>query len=373
MKVVVGLSGGVDSAVAAARLRDEGHDVLGVHLELTPRLAGTASLDSTTLSDSTIPSAAAEGAAQVADALQVPLEVWDLREDFEREVVGPFVAEYRAGRTPNPCLRCNERIKFAALIRAALARGYDAVGSGHYARLRHRPGAPADEPPELHRGLDSTKDQSYVLAVLGPDLLARCRFPLGDSTKTQVRAEAAARGLPVAAQRDSFDVCFIPDRDVRGFLASRAEIDPGPIRDLEGQVVGQHPGALGFTVGQRKGLALRRPAPDGRPRYVVAVHPQDNTLVVGPPEALLKSRLTGLRVCWCGPPARPGQHVGVQVRAHGEELPARIVQAPEQAGAGGVPLVVELERPARAVACGQTMVLYDGTRVVGSATIDTAE
>lgn len=365
MKVVAGLSGGVDSAVAAARLLDEGHQVLAVHL----RLAGRGLVEDPHPQrrggpDPGFGDDEVDDAARVADALGVPFEVWDLQEDFEREVVASFVAEYAAGRTPNPCLRCNERIKFRALLERAIERGFEAVGSGHYARLVDT----VDGARELHRGVDPAKDQAYVLAVLDADALARCCFPLGDMTKAQVRAEAARRGLPVAQKSDSLDVCFIPDGDTRGFLAARAPAQSGPILDLEGAVVGTHQGALGFTVGQRKGLALRRPASDGRPRYVVAVHPQEGTLVVGPHEALLVTRLTGRRLRWPGvPTARAGDTVGVQVRAHGEEVPARIESVP---GHDGDPVVVRLQRPLTGVACGQTMVLYDGTRVVASAVID---
>ncbi len=364
MRVVVGLSGGVDSAVSAARLRDEGHEVLGVHLSLARAAVRD---DGTRAPD-------VDDVARVAEAVGVPFEVWDLREEFDREVVAPFVAEYLAGRTPNPCVRCNEQIKFATLIDRAVARGFDAVGSGHYARLIPSTGPSATGQIGLHRGVDPGKDQAYVLAVLGSDALARCRFPLGDSTKVAVRAEAKARGLPVAGKRDSLDVCFIPDGNTRAFLATAAgATTPGQILDVDGAVVGQHPGALGFTVGQRRGLALRRPAADGRPRYVVSVRPKENVVVVGPAEALLVHRLTGSRVRWCGPAAHVGDVVGVQVRAHGAELPAEVVRVPDPRGPSpDAPLEVALERPARGVACGQTMVLYDGTRVVGSAVIDAA-
>lgn len=353
VRVLVGVSGGVDSAVCAARLRDAGHLVTAVHLRLPPVVD---------------PMTEARDAADIARLLGLPFEVWDLQEDFERAVVTPFVAEYAAGRTPNPCLRCNERIKFAVLLAQARARGFDAVGSGHYARLVDPPGGPR----ELHRGADPRKDQAYVLAVLDACALARCVFPLGGSTKAQVRAEAVDRGLPVASKGDSLDVCFIPGGGTRGFLAARAATRPGPIVDLQGREVGTHNGALGFTVGQRKGLSLRRPAADGRPRYVVAVRPGEDTVVVGPAEALMVRRLTGSHVrCPGGPAARAGDIVGVQVRAHGEEVPALVESiscAPKEPASH---LVLRLRRPLRGVACGQTMVLYDGTRVVASATIDT--
>lgn len=354
MRVVAGLSGGVDSAVAAARLRDAGHDVLAVHLALAAPPGGA--------------SGEAGDAAQVAQALGLPFEIWDLRQEFQREVVDPFVAEYAAGRTPNPCLRCNETIKFAALLDRATGRGFEAVGSGHYARLVPATTGAGAPVVQLHRGVDPTKDQAYVLAVLDQGALARCVFPLGESTKADVRDEAARRGLPVAAKGDSLDVCFIDDGDTRGFLAARTQARPGPILDVDGQVVGEHAGALGFTVGQRKGLALRRPAPDGQPRYVVQVRPADGVVVVGPPDALQVSHLSGSRVRWpSGVVADVGTRVGIQVRAHGEEIPGRFVAVP---GGGQDTLGVSLDRPVRGVACGQTMVAYDGTRVVASAVID---
>lgn len=364
MRVVVGLSGGVDSAVAAARLLDAGHDVTGVHLRLAHGVSGSGGAPAAPAA----PAGEAHDAAEVAQSLGVPFEAWDLREDFDREVVAPFVAEYAAGRTPNPCLRCNERVKFASLLERAVAGGFDAVASGHYARLLNAAGGGR----ELHRGVDPAKDQAYVLAVLDAAALARCLFPLGASTKAQVRAEAAARGLPVASKGDSLDVCFIPGGDTRGFLARRAESRPGPIVDLDGGAVGSHAGALGFTVGQRRGLALRRPAADGLPRYVVAVRPQDGTVVVGPGSALAVHRLTGSHMRLPGGAApRVGDRVGVQVRAHGDELPGEVLAVPPGPPSGlDGPLEVRLLRPARGVACGQTMVLYDGTRVVASATID---
>ena len=349
MKVLAAMSGGVDSAVAAARAVDAGHDVTGVHLALaqTPASHRNGARGCCSLED-------ARDARRAADALGIPFYVWDVAERFSRDVVDDFVAEYAAGRTPNPCVRCNERIKFAAVLDRALALGFDAVCTGHYARL-------ADG--VLHRAVDPGKDQSYVLAVLRPEQLARAMFPLGDTMKTAVRTEAEARGLGVAAKPDSHDICFIADGDTRGWLQRRLGTEPGPIVDATtGAVVGEHEGAYAFTVGQRRGLALSHPAADGRPRFVLSVSPVDRTVTVGPAEDLDVDRIVGGPVVWCGQaPERPFTG-SVQLRARGEVhgCTAEVI---------GDELAVRLVAPARGVAPGQTAVLYDGSRVVGSATI----
>ena len=243
MKLLAAMSGGVDSAVAASRAVDAGHDVTGVHLALSqaPATLRTGARGCCTIED-------AHDARRAADVLGIPFYVWDLAERFRADVVDDFVAEYEAGRTPNPCLRCNEKIKFSAVLDRAVALGFDAVVTGHHARLVDG---------RLFRSVDEGKDQSYVLAVLRPDQLARAVFPLGDSTKREVRDEAAARGLAVAEKPDSHDICFIADGDTRGFLSRALGDAPGDIVDAEsGDVVGTHQGTFGFTIGQRRGLGL---------------------------------------------------------------------------------------------------------------------
>ena len=261
LRVLAALSGGVDSATAAARAVDAGHEVTAVHLALSanPRSYRTGARGCCTLED-------ARDARRAADVIGVPFYVWDMAERFHQDVVDDFVAEYAAGRTPNPCVRCNEKIKFAAVLDRALALGFDAVCTGHHARM---------ENGLLRRSVDSAKDQSYVLAVLTRDQLAHAMFPLGDTTKDQVRAEAARRGLGVADKPDSHDVCFIADGDTRGFLTKQLGEAPGPIVDSSGATVGAHDGAYAFTVGQRRGLRLDHPAADGRPRYVLGIEPVD--------------------------------------------------------------------------------------------------
>src|SRR5579884_2178695 len=274
MRVLAAMSGGVDSAVAAARAVEAGHDVTGVHLALSanPKSYRTGARGCCTIED-------ARDARRAADVIGIPFYVWDLAERFHADVVDDFVNEYAAGRTPNPCLRCNEKIKFAAVLDKALALGFDAVCTGHYARVVDGPGGSR----ELHRAVDPAKDQSYVLGVLDAAQLAHALFPLGDSLKTEVRAEADRRGLAVADKPDSHDICFIADGDTQGFLAGRLGAQDGPIVDaVSGDVVGQHAGSFRFTVGQRRGLALDRPAPGGEPRYVLSIQPRTNTVVVGP-------------------------------------------------------------------------------------------
>lgn len=369
MRVLAALSGGVDSAVAAARAVDAGHDVVGVHMALSRNRAEhrTGSRGCCSIED-------ASDAQRAADVLGIPYYVWDLSRTFEETVVADFLAEYAAGRTPNPCVRCNEHVKFATLLERALALGFDAVCTGHYARVSTREVRHGAVVRELHRAVDLGKDQSYVLAVMGPERLARAMFPLGDApSKAAVRAEAAARGLGVSAKPDSYDICFVADGDTQGFLRARLGAAPGPIVDSGGAVVGEHDGAYAYTVGQRRGLRLGRPAPDGRPRYVLSVSPATNTVVVGPGEALEVEALSARDVVWLAPdvPAREWTDAEVQVRAHGTPVPARVrLQAPADDGA--TRLDVRLARPLRGVAAGQSLVAYTGTRVLGQATLERA-
>ncbi|HTZ22824.1 MAG TPA: tRNA 2-thiouridine(34) synthase MnmA [Streptosporangiaceae bacterium] len=359
LRVLAAMSGGVDSAVAAARTADAGHDVTGVHLALSanPSSYRTGARGCCTLED-------ARDARRAADVIGIPFYVWDLADQFHRDVVQDFVDEYARGNTPNPCLRCNEKIKFAAVLDRAVALGFDAVCTGHHARLMPSPGDGGPVGGQvLLRSVDPAKDQSYVLAVLTSEQLARAMFPLGDSTKDQVRKEAAERGLGVADKPDSHDVCFIADGDTRKFLEGRLGTLPGTIVDTGGAVVGSHDGSYGFTVGQRKGLRIGTPAPDGRPRYVLDIEPVSNTVTVGPAEALGVTGIEAARPVWSGclPPQAPVDCL-VQLRAHGEQHPASV-------WLDGGTLRIRLSRPARGVARGQAAVLYDDDVVLGSATI----
>ena len=359
MRVLAALSGGVDSAVAAARAVDAGHDVVGVHMALsrTRDQFRTGSRGCCSIED-------AGDARRAADVLGIPYYVWDLSERFEETVVADFVAEYEAGRTPNPCVRCNEHIKFATLLDKAVALGFDAVCTGHYARIETR----ADGTRELHRARDLAKDQSYVLAVMGPERLARSMFPLGDvASKEETRAEAAARGLSVSAKPDSYDICFVADGDTQGFLRSRLGSQPGEIVDGSGAVLGQHDGAYAFTVGQRKGLSIGRPAPDGKPRYVLSVEPVNNRVVVGSVDELaVRGRRGGPR----GLVRRHGRHRSRAPCRSARTVP-RYPPGPPCATAS-VEIVLDSSGDLRGVAPGQSAVLYDGTRVLGQATVTAA-
>ncbi|HEX3492354.1 MAG TPA: tRNA 2-thiouridine(34) synthase MnmA [Streptosporangiaceae bacterium] len=363
LRVLAAMSGGVDSAVAAARAAEAGHDVTGIHLALSsnPQSYRTGARGCCTLED-------ARDARRAADVIGIPFYVWDMAERFHDDVVRDFVDEYARGNTPNPCLRCNEKIKFAAVLDRAVALGFDAVCTGHYARLDPAlldPAQPEAGPRRLLRSVDPGKDQSYVLAVLTSQQLERALFPLGGSTKEQVRQEAARRGLAVADKPDSHDVCFIADGDTRNFLRGQLGAAPGRIVDTAGAVVGAHDGSYGFTVGQRKGLNIGRPAPDGRPRYVLDIEPVSNTVTVGSAEDLDVCEIKASRPVWsgCAEPAGPLECL-VQLRAHGEPQPATC----ELMSGGGV-LHIRLHRPARGIARGQAAVLYDGDIVLGSATV----
>ena len=360
MRVVAAMSGGVDSAVAASRMIEAGHDVVGVHLALAKnaKTLREGARGCCTIED-------AGDARRVADRLGIPFYVWDMATPFARDVVDDFVAEYEAGRTPNPCLRCNEKIKFAALLDKALALGFDAVATGHYAQIVDGPHG-----RELHRAVDSAKDQSYVLGVLDEEQLARAFFPLGGTTKPQIREEAAARGFAVAKKPDSHDICFISDGDTRGWLTQRLGEQPGEIVDEgSGEVVGDHRGAYGFTVGQRRGLGLDRSDLDGQPRYVTRVEAASNRVFIGTADLLGTDEIEADHVRWCGPAASGRHRLGAQIRAHGEEIAATAEVVTDAAAEGGLRLVVRLDEAVRGAAPGQSIVLYDGTRVVGSGTI----
>ncbi len=356
MKVLAAMSGGVDSAVAAARAAEAGHDVTGIHLALSrnPKSYRSGARGCCTIED-------ANDARRAADVIGIPFYVWDLSERFHEDVVEDFMAEYAAGRTPNPCLRCNEKIKFAAVLDRAMALGFDAVATGHYAQLE----TGADGLIEMHRAVDHGKDQSYVLGVLTQDQLAHSMFPLGDSTKEHVREEASKRGLAVARKPDSHDICFISDGDTAGWLRDKLGAAPGEIVDASGEVLGSHEGTYGFTIGQRKGLRLGVPAADGKPRYVLDIEPVSGRVTVGDKAGLAVDHIVGIKPRWCG--SVPGGDLActVQLRAHGEEFAAvaRVV-----AGEADT-IKIELHEPASGIAPGQAAVIYAGSRVVGSATI----
>ncbi|SDO28297.1 tRNA 2-thiouridine(34) synthase MnmA [Geodermatophilus sp. DSM 45219] len=353
MRVLAAMSGGVDSAVAAALAVDAGHDVTGVHLALSPdrQALRSGARGCCSVED-------AHDARRVADELGIPFYVWDLAERFTEDVVEDFVAEYAAGRTPNPCLRCNERIKFSAVLDRAQALGFDAVVTGHHARLVDG---------ELRRSVDAAKDQSYVLAVLTAGQLAGAVFPLGSMTKQRVRGIAAERGFAVATKADSHDICFIPDGDTRGFLTRRLGEQPGPVVDAAtGAVVGEHAGAYGFTVGQRRGLGVA--VGDSRPRYVLGIEPVSRTVTVGTADLAGVAEVRTARPTWTGAVPSLPLRAEVQLRAHGTPVPCEVTAGDD----GGLRLL--LDPPQRGVAPGQSAVLYApdaerGDLVLGQGTV----
>ncbi|MDG3012787.1 tRNA 2-thiouridine(34) synthase MnmA [Rhodococcus sp. D2-41] len=354
MRVLAAMSGGVDSAVAAARAVAAGHDVVGVHLALStaPGTLRTGSRGCCSKED-------AGDARRAADVLGIPFYVWDFADRFKEDVIDDFVAAYAAGETPNPCLRCNEKIKFSALADRAIALGFDAVATGHYARLSGG---------VLRRAVDADKDQSYVLAVLTAGQLARAMFPVGDTAKPAIREEAAARGLAVADKPDSHDICFIPSGDTRAFLGAKIGVRPGAVIDADtGDVLARHEGVHGFTIGQRKGLGVEGPAADGRPRYVTAIEPETGVVRVGSAERLRVRSIRAERAVWTAGHAPDGPvECVVQVRAHGG-----IAAAVAQQRDSGID--IDLREPLTGVAKGQAAVLYlpdaDGDIVLGSGTI----
>ena len=383
MKILAAMSGGVDSAVAAARAVDAGHEVVGVHLALSrmPGTLRTGSRGCCTLEDSM-------DARRVCAQLGIPFFVWDFSERFKEDVVDDFIAEYEAGRTPNPCMRCNEKIKFAALLEKAVSLGFDAVVTGHYARVITND----DGNRELHRAADWAKDQSYVLGVLTHEQLKHAWFPLATTpSKAEVREEAARRGFSVAKKPDSYDICFIPEGDTRAWLGEHIQMRPGLIKDTSGAVLGEHPGAQAYTVGQRKGLALGKPAPDGKPRFVLEIRPKTNEVIVGSRELLAVDEIRGIRATWAGVPVAEAADfmrqdpklgtcsatfgVTAQVRAHADPVRGTahlqwVENTDENAeGQPRLETVVRLKDGLSGVAPGQTMVLYQGTRVLGQSTI----
>lgn len=357
-RVVVAMSGGVDSSVAAALLAEQGYEVIGVMLRLwseppPPTLGRVAAATNRCCSVESI-----HDARGVADRLGIPFYVINAEQVFKEAVVDYFIAGYTAGRTPNPCLVCNRKVRFGFLADAAHALGARLLATGHYARVRRD----AAGRFQLLRGVDRAKDQSYVLSVLGQADLAGVLFPVGEYTKPEVRALAAQRGLPTAARVDSQDLCFIADGDYRRFLADHAPeaMRPGPIVDRAGRQLGAHRGLPGYTIGQRSGLGVAGP----QPYYVLDLDTAHNALVVGPASALGRDRLRVAAVNWVAgePPAVP-RRAAVQIRYHGQMADAVIVPQPD----GGA--AVQLAAPLRDITPGQAAVFYEGDICLGGGTI----
>ena len=341
--VLVGMSGGVDSAVAALLLKQQGYRVVGATLRLwTDPECDT---DGSCCSPESV-----RRARRVAHSLGIPHLTIDAAEAFRQEVVQYFLGEYEAGRTPNPCAKCNARLRFAVLADVARRSGLDWVATGHYARkVAGQPG--------LARGKDRAKDQSYVLAEASPQLLGKCLFPLGDMCKQDVRSVAARAGIEGSEQPESQEICFIPDDDYRRFLRSHLGERPGAIVDCNGTVLGHHRGTYNFTIGQRKGLGIAA----GQPLFVAGLDADRAEVVVGRSDELAVDEVVVGRLTWHRPPM--AGHGLAQFRSSGEAIPGRLVLSPPDL------VTIVLERPAKAVAPGQTAVFYEEDVVVLAGTI----
>lgn len=352
MRVVVAMSGGVDSSVAAALLARDGHDVIGLSMQLYDQSHGEIRFGSCcTLDD-------LHDARRVAAAIGIPHYIVNFERKFEEHVVSDFVREYAAGRTPIPCVHCNGDLKFASLVERARSFDAEAVATGHFAQVDF------DEDTRryrLKRGVDAGKDQSYFLFTLTQAQLARARFPVGALDKPAVREEARRLGLRVAEKKDSQEICFVAAGEHPEFVGRRAEIPAGDIRDAAGRVLGRHDGIHRFTIGQRKGLGLA----SGVPLYVVNIDAGNAAVTVGPREDLERTTLTAARVNWMSGDVPSGPiRAHTRIRYRHREAPATVTPA------GNDGATVVFDEPQSAITPGQAVVFYDGEVVIGGGWIE---
>ncbi|GAC1318907.1 MAG: tRNA 2-thiouridine(34) synthase MnmA [Chloroflexota bacterium] len=352
-RVVVGMSGGVDSSVTAALLKAEGHDVVGVTLNVWPDLPNMPEMQR---EDACCALGAVEDARRVADRLDIPYYVLNFRDVFEETVIKDFVRTYANGMTPNPCIRCNQFIKFDALLVKARQLGAQYVATGHYARVEHGP------IHRLRKAVDLTKDQSYVLYVMTQERLGTALMPLGASTKTATRQIAADYALSVANKPESQDICFVPFKRYAEFIELYAPdvLQPGPIVNDAGKVLGEHKGVALHTIGQRRGLGIAA----GEPLFVTNIQPETHTVVVGPSEALLRTSCSVAEVNWIDGPL-PTQPLKAMARTRYRASEVACTVTPDADGG----FEVAFETPQRAITPGQALVLYAGEYVLGGGTI----
>jgi tRNA-specific 2-thiouridylase len=347
------MSGGVDSSVSAALLKEQGYDVVGVSLQLYDPVARDASCRSKTCCslDDVL------DAGRVAKKLGIPFEVIDMRAEFKRLVIDNFIAEYGAGRTPNPCIRCNDLIKFDLLLAKSLEMGAELLATGHYVRVTRDESGPY----QLRTGLDSAKDQSYFLFTLRQEQLSKILFPVGMLEKSRVRELAASFGLPVAQKHESQEICFIPDNDYAGFLERNGvQLSPGEFVTTDGTVIGHHSGIHRYTIGQRKGLGIAWK----QPLHVVEIDSRQNRIVVAEASELKRSSLTAAGASWIQQPDRPEFTAECRIRYRHTPAPCRVVMhSPER-------FEVQFEHLQTSVTPGQAAVLYDGDRVLGGGWIE---
>lgn len=350
------MSGGVDSSTAAALLKEEGHEVIGAFMDLWD-----CSMKDPMPSSSCCSAVNRTDAKRVASLLGIPLHILDMEEIFRNEIIDPFVDQYMAGLTPNPCIRCNERLKFHHLMKKAESIGANIVATGHYARITYEED---NGRPQLLKGIDPNKDQSYFLFPLTRDHMTKVLFPIGSYRKERVREMARNLGLPVSEKEESQEICFVPEGDYRTFIEyylSPSARKGGEIIDEEGKILGHHEGIHAFTVGQRRGIGI----PSSHPLYVLEIDPLTHRVVVGPAQSLYHSRLIAGDLNWIAidPPRDP---IEVMVRIRYRHKEAEAVASPLPDGR----VMVSFQNPQRAIAPGQAAVFYKGEMVLGGGWIE---